>query len=100
MQATRTMGRRLKRPPRYAKVICCCWISGGILHRKALFFENICTRFLWARVPEQQQKIFDLVRQARDHGISVLRERVEQGQPVQGWEVDQAVRDLMTTNGD
>ncbi|HLW03128.1 MAG TPA: M24 family metallopeptidase [Ktedonobacterales bacterium] len=72
---------------------------GHLAQEGAIFADYTWTVFVGARVPEQQQKIFDLVRQARDHGISVLRERVEQGQPVQGWEVDQAVRDLMTTNG-
>lgn len=65
----------------------------------AIFADYTWTVFVGARAPEKQQQIFDLVRQARDHGISFLRERVEQGHPVLGWEVDQAVRDLMTANG-
>lgn len=65
----------------------------------AIFADYTWTVFVGARAPEKQQQIFDLVRRARDHGINVLRERVEQGQPVQGWEVDQAVRDLIAAEG-
>ncbi len=72
---------------------------GHLDQEGAIFADYTWTVFVGARVPEAQQKIFDLVQQARDHGINMLRERVEQEQPVQGWEVDQAVRDLIAANG-
>ena len=65
----------------------------------AIFADYTWTVFLGARVPEQQQEVFDVVRRGRDHGIAFLREHREQGKPVQGWEVDQAVRDVITNAG-
>ncbi len=65
----------------------------------AIFADYTWTAFVGARVPEQYQRIFEIVKRARDHGIAFLRTRVEQGQPVQGWEVDQAVRDLIAAEG-
>ncbi len=65
----------------------------------AIFADYTWTVFVGTRAPEKQQQVFDIVRRARDHGINVLRQRVEQGQPVQGWEVDQAVRDFITAEG-
>ncbi|HEU5198925.1 MAG TPA: Xaa-Pro peptidase family protein [Ktedonobacterales bacterium] len=65
----------------------------------AIFADYTWTAFLGARVPEQQQNVFDVVRRGRDHGIAFLREHIEQGKPVQGWEVDQAVRDVITNAG-
>jgi Xaa-Pro dipeptidase len=65
----------------------------------AIFADYTWMAFIGARVPEKYQQVFDIVRRARDHGIAFLRERVERGQPVQGWEVDQAVRDLITAAG-
>jgi len=65
----------------------------------AIFADYTWMAYLGARVPEKYQQVFDLVRRARDHGISFLSERVEKGQPVQGWEVDQSVRDLITAGG-
>lgn len=65
----------------------------------AIFADYTWTAFLGSRVPEQHQKVFDVVRRGRDHGIAFLREHIEQGEPVQGWEVDQAVRDLIADAG-
>ncbi len=65
----------------------------------AIFADYTWMAFLGARVPEQHQQVFEIVRRARDHGIAFLREHVEQGKPVQGWEVDQTVRDLIAAAG-
>jgi Xaa-Pro dipeptidase len=65
----------------------------------AIFADYTWTVFVGARAPDKQQQVFDSVRRARDHGIAMLRERVEHGHAVQGWEVDQAVRDLITAEG-
>jgi Xaa-Pro aminopeptidase len=72
---------------------------GHLAQPGAIFADYTWTVFVGARVPEKQRQVFELVRRARDHGIAFLRERVEQGQPVQGWEVDQAVRDLIAAEG-
>ena len=49
--------------------------------------------------PEQIIQVFDLVRQARDRGVEFLRERLTQNQSSQGWEVDDAVREVIRAGG-
>jgi Xaa-Pro dipeptidase len=43
-----------------------------------------------------QKEIFDLVKTARDHTTDFIRQRYQSHTPVQGWEVDQFCRDLIT----
>ena len=49
--------------------------------------------------PGQIIQVFDLVRQARDRGVEFLRERIAQNQHPQGWEVDDAVREVIRSGG-
>ncbi len=65
----------------------------------SVFADYTWTTFVGARVPEKQARVFEIVRQARDRGISFLREHVEQGKPVQGWQVDDAVRAVIQEAG-
>lgn len=44
-------------------------------------------------------EVFAVVLAARDEGIRVIRDAVEGGRPLQGWEVDRAVRELVTEAG-
>ena len=48
-------------------------------------------------VPAEQQRVFDLVRDARDAGIAKAREVA--GRRVCGWEVDRATRDVIDRGG-
>ncbi|HEY7125657.1 MAG TPA: M24 family metallopeptidase [Ktedonobacterales bacterium] len=65
----------------------------------SVFADYTWTTFVGARAPEKQARVFEIVRQARDRGISFLREHVEQGKPVQGWQVDDAVRAVIQEAG-
>lgn len=48
---------------------------------------------------EKQQAIFQLVKSARDEATFFVKERYETGQAIQGWEVDQKCRDVLTAAG-
>lgn len=47
----------------------------------------------------RQVKIFNLVKAARDRATLFVKENYEKGQPIQGWEVDQACRDVIVEAG-
>jgi len=44
-------------------------------------------------------KIFELVREARDRAVELIRSSVEAGKPLQGWQVDQAARNVIEKAG-
>ncbi len=49
--------------------------------------------------PERIVQVFDLVRQARDRGVEFLREQLALDLVPQGWEVDDAVREVIRAGG-
>ncbi|HEX9067800.1 MAG TPA: M24 family metallopeptidase, partial [Ktedonobacterales bacterium] len=51
------------------------------------------------RVPEQPARLFEVIRDARDEGIMLLRQRFEADTRVEGWEVDDAVRAVIAKAG-
>lgn len=48
---------------------------------------------------EKQQKIFSIVKEAQDAATQLVRERFKEKQALQGWEVDQAARDVIQRAG-
>ena len=66
--------------------------------------ESVVADYTWmtylgAEVPERVASLFAIIRDARDAGIALLRERFEAGQRVEGWEVDDAVRAVVQAAG-
>jgi Xaa-Pro dipeptidase len=55
--------------------------------------------FLGDNVPEKYERIFQIVAQARDAAIALVRQRFAAGQPLHGWEVDQAARQVIDAAG-
>jgi Xaa-Pro dipeptidase len=55
--------------------------------------------FLGERVPDHIAKLFAILREARDTGIELLRERFASGQDIRGFEVDDAVRTVVARAG-
>ncbi|QDT24233.1 M24 family metallopeptidase [Gimesia chilikensis] len=55
--------------------------------------------FAGTEVPEAYSKIFQIVAEARDAGITRVEEAFASGKPLQGWEVDQACRDVIEAAG-
>jgi Xaa-Pro dipeptidase len=50
-------------------------------------------------VPEHQAHVFEIVRSARDRGIAFLAEQQLAGKRIQGWQVDDVVRQSMHDSG-
>ena len=55
--------------------------------------------YMGSTVPEHMQKIWELVRDARRTGFDLVQNRMDEGQPVYGWEVDDAVREVIVNAG-
>jgi Xaa-Pro dipeptidase len=65
----------------------------------AVYADITWVAYAGARVPERMQAVFDVVRQARDIAVAFAGERIRAGQPVHGYEVDDAARGLITGAG-
>nr|MBF6591885.1 aminopeptidase P family protein [Ktedonobacterales bacterium] len=66
---------------------------------ESVFADYTWMYFLDARVPERVATLFAIIRDARDHGIALLRQRFEASERVEGREVDDAVRAFITQAG-
>ncbi|HEV8638261.1 MAG TPA: M24 family metallopeptidase [Chloroflexota bacterium] len=47
----------------------------------------------------EQREVFDVVVRARDAAVARIRDGLRRGEPVQGWQVDRAARDLVEAAG-
>jgi Xaa-Pro dipeptidase len=65
----------------------------------AIFADYTWMAYLDAQVPERVASLFAIIREARDTGIALLRERFEAGQRLLGYEVDDAVRAVIASAG-
>lgn len=66
--------------------------------------DNIYGDITWVAyagpsVPPRMAEVFEVVRQARDTAVAFARERMAAGQPVYGYEVDDAARGVITQAG-
>lgn len=66
---------------------------------RAVYSDLTRVGFVGKTVPEQYTKIFNIVAGARDAAIALVKERFAADQPVFGWEIDQASRDVITNAG-
>ena len=48
---------------------------------------------------DKHREVFEVVRDARNVGINTVKQAFETGQKIQGWQVDQAVREFITGKG-
>jgi Xaa-Pro aminopeptidase len=55
--------------------------------------------FIGRDVPEKYERVFQIVAAARDAAIANVRDAFAAGRPLQGWEVDQAARDVIDQAG-
>lgn len=67
--------------------------------QKATYVDITWTGFVGEEVPERFRKIFNIVAEARDTGVNIIRERCQQGKEIAGWEVDNAVRAVIEDAG-
>jgi Xaa-Pro aminopeptidase len=72
---------------------------GKLNHPKAVYSDLTWTGFVGTEVPAKYEQIFQIVARARDAGIARVKDAFAAGKPLQGWEVDQATRDVIDGAG-
>jgi Xaa-Pro aminopeptidase len=65
----------------------------------AIYYDITWVGFIGERPPELYQKIFDVVREARDAAVAFVEDRFAHGRPCHGWEVDDACRAVVVRAG-
>ena len=65
----------------------------------AVYSDLTRTGFVGASVPEKYSRIFDIVAAGRDAGIKCVQEAFARSQPLQGYQVDDAVRTVIAEAG-
>lgn len=66
---------------------------------RGVYSDYTQVAYLGHDVPDKYEKVFRVVAQARDAAIAFVREAFAAGRPVQGWQVDQAARDVIDRAG-
>lgn len=66
---------------------------------RAVYSDLTWTCFVGRDVPEKYTKIFRIVAAARDAGIERVKSAFAKKEPLQGWQVDQATRDVIDKAG-
>src|SRR5581483_4033615 len=59
---------------------------------RSVYSDLTRTAFVGREVPQRYREVFTIVAAARDAAIARVRAAFQKGQPLQGWEVDQAAR--------
>ena len=66
---------------------------------RSVYSDLTRVAFVGAEVPKRYTDIFNIVAVARDAGIACVKEAYLAGRPLQGWEVDQATRNVIEQAG-
>lgn len=74
-------------------------IWGKTLAPNSMYYDITWTGYLGAKVPEKYAKIFRVVRNARDAAVTFVCDNVKSGQPIEGWQVDRAAREVIRKAG-
>jgi Xaa-Pro aminopeptidase len=66
---------------------------------RAVYSDLTWTAFVGDSVPEPYTKIFDVVARGRDAAIERVKSAFAKNEPLQGWQVDRAARDVIERAG-
>jgi Xaa-Pro aminopeptidase len=66
---------------------------------RAVYADYTRVAFVGSEVPAEHQKVFAIVAEARDAAVALVRDRMAAGDPVCGWELDVAARDVIEKAG-
>lgn len=66
---------------------------------RAVYSDLTRVGYIGATVPDSYQEIFAIVAQARDTAVETVRQAFAANQPLQGWQVDRAARDVIIAAG-
>jgi Xaa-Pro aminopeptidase len=73
------------------------WAKGRTA--RAVYYDITWTAYCGGHPPDEILRVFDIVRSARDHGVTTIQQAVSSGTPVRGFEVDDAVRGVIARAG-
>ena len=65
----------------------------------SVYYDITWMGYLGAKVPQKYAKVFEVLREARDRAVELIRDRVKTRKPLQGWEVDKAARAVVDKAG-
>lgn len=66
---------------------------------EAVYYDVTWTGYCGDRTPSDIGQVFHIVRQARDRAVQRVQDAVSNNQPLHGFEVDDAARDLIQSKG-
>jgi len=73
--------------------------SAPLAEPGAIFADYTWMAYLGERTPERVEALFQVIRQARDLGVAKLRDAFRSGERIEGWTVDDAVREVVAQAG-
>jgi Xaa-Pro dipeptidase len=65
----------------------------------SVYYDITWMGYLGASVPAKYAKVFDVVREARDKAVDLIRKQIAAGKPLQGWQVDKVARAVVEKAG-
>lgn len=65
----------------------------------AVYYDITWTGFLGDEPPDEIQRVFEIVKTARDRAVATVQSAIRAGQKLHGWEVDRAARNVITESG-
>jgi Xaa-Pro dipeptidase len=66
---------------------------------RAVYSDLTRTGFIGKEAPAKYTEVFNVVARGRDAAIQRVRDAFKKGEPLQGWQVDQAARDVIEKAG-
>jgi Xaa-Pro aminopeptidase len=66
---------------------------------EAVYADITWVAWIGGAPPSRVVEVFETVREARDLGVRLLEETARRGERIEGWKVDRAVRDFVTSRG-
>jgi Xaa-Pro aminopeptidase len=74
-------------------------VWGKLKAANSVYYDITWMGYLGATVPDKYVKIFNVLREARDRAVELIRSSVKAGKPLQGWQVDKAARTVVEKAG-
>ncbi|MCX7735680.1 MAG: aminopeptidase P family protein [Candidatus Kapabacteria bacterium] len=66
---------------------------------RSIYYDITWMGFIGETVPEKIENIFQIARNARDTALNLVKRRFSRGEPLYGWEVDDACRNVIREAG-
>lgn len=67
--------------------------------KDSIYYDFTWMAYAGNEIPSRYQKIWDVIREARDSTVRFEREKIERGEICYGWEIDRFCRDLIGKKG-